>query len=79
MSREAMQRSLLWYPGESRAALCSMYPCSLLPLRLGNNLSGQYKRGVGMALQIGIGNFSGAMASNIYRTRDEPRFILGRE
>jgi len=44
---------------------------------LGNNLSGQYKRGVGMALQIGIGNFSGAIASNIYRTRDEPRFILG--
>lgn len=46
--------------------------------RLGNNLSGQYKRGVGMALQIGIGNFSGAIASNIYRTQDSPRFILGR-
>ncbi|KAL5520958.1 hypothetical protein ACEPAF_2961 [Sanghuangporus sanghuang] len=44
---------------------------------LGNNLSGQYKRGVGMALQIGIGNFSGAIASNIYRTRDAPRYILG--
>ena len=46
--------------------------------RLGNNLSGQYKRGVGMAMQIGIGNFAGAIASNIYRTRDKPRFILGR-
>ncbi|KAG1731492.1 MFS general substrate transporter [Suillus paluster] len=44
---------------------------------LGNNLSGQYKRGVGMALQIGIGNFSGAIASNIYRSQDSPRFILG--
>lgn len=32
-----------------------------------------------MALHIGIGNFSGAIASNIYRTQDEPRFILGRE
>jgi len=44
---------------------------------LGNNLSGQYKRGVGMALHIGIGNFSGAIASNIYRTRDHPRYIYG--
>lgn len=26
---------------------------------LGNNLAGQYKRGVGMALHIGIGNFAG--------------------
>ncbi|KAJ3808870.1 MFS general substrate transporter [Lentinula aff. lateritia] len=44
---------------------------------LGNNLCGQYKRGVGMALHIGIGNFSGAIASNIFRTQDKPRFILG--
>ncbi|KDQ51627.1 hypothetical protein JAAARDRAFT_139858 [Jaapia argillacea MUCL 33604] len=44
---------------------------------LGNNLSGQYKRGVGMALQIGIGNFSGAISSNVYRTQDEPRYIIG--
>lgn len=44
---------------------------------LGNNLSGQYKRGVGMALHIGIGNFGGAIASNIYLSSDEPRYILG--
>ncbi|KAF9234650.1 MFS general substrate transporter [Melanogaster broomeanus] len=44
---------------------------------LGNNLSGQYKRGVGMAFHIGFGNFSGAIASNIYRSQDSPRFILG--
>lgn len=50
----------------------------LTRLRLSNNLSGQYKRGIGMALQIGIGNFSGAIASNIYRSQDSPRFILGR-
>ena len=47
-------------------------------VRLGNNLSGQYKRGVGMALQIGIGNFSSAIAANVYRTQDYPRFIIGR-
>lgn len=44
---------------------------------LGNNLSGQYKRAVGMALQIGIGNFGGAIASNIYHKKDAPRYILG--
>ncbi|KAF9075372.1 MFS general substrate transporter [Rhodocollybia butyracea] len=44
---------------------------------LSNNLSGSYKRGVGMAFHIGIGNFAGAIASNIFRTQDKPRFILG--
>ncbi|KAG7087157.1 hypothetical protein E1B28_013137 [Marasmius oreades] len=44
---------------------------------LGNNLSGQYKRAVGMAFQIGVGNFSGAIASNVYRDIDKPRFIIG--
>jgi len=44
---------------------------------LGNNLAGQYKRGVGMALQIGIGGFGGAVASNIYLSADAPRYVLG--
>jgi len=44
---------------------------------LGNNLSGHYKRGAGMALQMGISNLSGIIASNIYRTHDEPRYVLG--
>ncbi|KAF9461840.1 MFS general substrate transporter [Collybia nuda] len=44
---------------------------------LGNNLAGQYKRGIGMAIQIGVGNFSGAIACNIYRAQDSPRFIIG--
>ena len=46
--------------------------------RISNNTAGHYKRGVGMALHIGIGNFAGAIASNIYRTQDGPRYILGR-
>ncbi|KAA1475242.1 MFS general substrate transporter, partial [Dentipellis sp. KUC8613] len=44
---------------------------------LGNNLAGQYKRGVGMAVHIGIGNFSGAIASNVFRSQDAPRYIIG--
>ncbi|KAH0578351.1 hypothetical protein H2248_003965 [Termitomyces sp. 'cryptogamus'] len=44
----------------------------------GNNLAGQYKRGIGMAMHTGIGNFSGAFACDIYRGQDAPRYILGR-
>ncbi|KAJ6570906.1 hypothetical protein DFH09DRAFT_1153323 [Mycena vulgaris] len=44
---------------------------------LGNNLSGQYKRGVGMAFQVRIGHFGDAFASNMYRTQDKPRFLIG--
>lgn len=30
-----------------------------------------------MAIQIGVGNLGGAMASNFYREPDSPRYILG--
>lgn len=30
-----------------------------------------------MALQIGIGNFNGAIAANIYLSKDSPRYVLG--
>lgn len=30
-----------------------------------------------MAIQIGIGNLAGAMASNFYRQKDGPRYKLG--
>ncbi|KAL2831010.1 major facilitator superfamily domain-containing protein [Aspergillus pseudoustus] len=44
---------------------------------VGNNLAGDYKRAVGMAIHIGLGNFSGAMASNFYRAQDAPTYYLG--
>ncbi|KAI0898167.1 MFS general substrate transporter [Annulohypoxylon nitens] len=44
---------------------------------LSSNLSGTYKRSAGMAIQIGLGNLGGAMASNFYRQKDSPRYILG--
>lgn len=49
----------------------------LVVIWFSNNLSGTYKRAVGMAFQIGMGNYSGAFASNFYRTKDLPHFILG--
>lgn len=32
-----------------------------------------------MAIHIGVGNFSGAIAANIYRSKDTPRFLVGRK
>ncbi|KPM46484.1 hypothetical protein AK830_g226 [Neonectria ditissima] len=59
-------------------AACAIYPAFPGVITwLANNLAGSYKRGTGMALQIGVGNLGGAMAANFYRQADSPRFILG--
>jgi sugar phosphate permease len=44
---------------------------------MSNNLSGSYKRAVGIAMQIGLASFGGAMASNFYRAQDAPQYKLG--
>jgi len=44
---------------------------------LANNLRGKYKRGAGLALQITMGSFGGLIGSNIFRTQDAPRYLLG--
>lgn len=49
----------------------------LVVIWLSNNLAGSYKRAIGMAFQIGLGNFSGVFASNFYRTQDAPYYKLG--
>jgi len=50
-----------------------------LQIRLANNINGRYKRAVGLALQGCIGNFGGIIASNIFLTKDQPRYMHGRE
>jgi len=60
--------------------LCVAGPYSATPgfvAWLGGNVAGQYKRAVAMGLQIGIGNFAGIVASNIYRTQQTPTYRLG--
>ncbi|KAF9233959.1 major facilitator superfamily domain-containing protein [Melanogaster broomeanus] len=44
---------------------------------LANNLRGKYKRPAGMALQMTSGSVGGAIASNIFRSQDAPRYIYG--
>ncbi|KAL6711646.1 hypothetical protein ACN47E_004580 [Coniothyrium glycines] len=59
-------------------AACAIYPAFPGNITwLSNNLAGSTKRATGQAIQIAIGNMAGAMASNFYRSKDGPRFILG--
>ena len=44
---------------------------------LANNLSGHYKRAVGLAIQVGFGNIGGIIASNIFVKADAPRYYVG--
>ncbi|KAH7882598.1 MFS general substrate transporter [Phlebopus sp. FC_14] len=44
---------------------------------MANNLGGKYKRAIGVALEVTMGNVGGAIACNIFRTQDEPRYIPG--
>jgi phosphotransferase system glucose/maltose/N-acetylglucosamine-specific IIC component len=42
-----------------------------------NNLAGSWKRAIGMAIQISIGNLGGAIGSNIYLAKQAPHYWLG--
>ena len=44
---------------------------------LTNNLGGHYKRAFGTAIQIGMGNMSGFVASNVFITSQAPRYPAG--
>ena len=41
------------------------------------NLAPSYKRAAGAAVLVGIGNMSGPMGSNFYRSQDAPQYLLG--
>ena len=54
------------------------YPYYIVLLTwIATNVAPTYKRGAAMALQIGMGNLGGAMASNFYRPQDAPGFLVG--
>jgi hypothetical protein len=40
-----------------------------------NNIGGSLKRGVGIAMQVGFGNFGGAISGFVYLSTDEPRYV----
>ncbi|KAF2100891.1 putative MFS nicotinic acid transporter Tna1 [Rhizodiscina lignyota] len=43
----------------------------------GNNLAGSWKRNIGMAIQISLGNLGGAVGTNIYLEKEAPEYWLG--
>lgn len=65
------------YAGTFLGAL-GIYPCIANTISwTSNNVEGVYKRGVTLGFVIGWGNINGVVSSNIYRTKDAPRFFLG--
>ena len=44
---------------------------------LNNNMGGHYKRSISSAMQIGLGNCGGIVASNIYITSQAPTYPVG--
>lgn len=44
---------------------------------LANNLGGHYKRAIGTAVQLAMGNLSGFVAGNIFIERQAPRYPVG--
>lgn len=59
-------------------AACAMYPAVPGDIAwLSGNLAGSTKRATGQAIQIAMANLAGAMASNFYRSKDAPHYVLG--
>ncbi|KAG5919039.1 hypothetical protein E4U42_006623 [Claviceps africana] len=59
-------------------ATCGIYSSFPgLSALVSTNLAGSYKRGAGIAFELGVGNLGGAMAANFYRKGDAPRYVLG--
>lgn len=65
------------YAGTFLGAM-GIYPCIANTISwASNNVEGVYKRGVSLGFIIGWGNLNGVVSSNIYRTKDSPRFFVG--
>ncbi|KAI1420019.1 major facilitator superfamily domain-containing protein [Xylaria sp. FL1777] len=69
-------------PGVSYVAVFfaagGIYPATALVLSWPTiNVSGQTKRATATAMQISIGNVGAVVGTQLYRTNDGPRFILG--
>ncbi|KAI0875918.1 major facilitator superfamily domain-containing protein [Hypoxylon argillaceum] len=69
-------------PGVSYAAVFfaagGIYPASALVLSWPTiNVSGQTKRATATAMQISIGNLGAVVGTQLYRSHDGPRFIVG--
>jgi MFS family permease len=59
-------------------AAAGIYPATAIVLSWpANNVSGQTKRATANAMQISIGNLGAVLGTQLYRSRDGPRFYVG--
>ena len=59
-------------------AAAGIYPATALVLSWpAINVSGQTKRAIANAMQISIGNLGAVMGTQLYRSNDGPRFVVG--
>lgn len=59
-------------------AAAGIYPaCALVLSWPAINVSGQTKRAIANAMQISIGNLGAVMGTQLYRSDDGPRFVVG--
>lgn len=70
------------YPGVTYGFLfpvaAGLYcPFTCLVAWVGNSLAPSSKRAIGMALLISVGNMGGIMGSNIYLSREAPKYTTG--
>ncbi|WVQ83940.1 hypothetical protein IAT38_006084 [Cryptococcus sp. DSM 104549] len=70
------------YPGALYFAVflttCSIAPCIATTIVwTGNSFSGHYKKATSMGLVFSLGNSGGIISSQVYRTKDAPRFLVG--
>ncbi|KZT66421.1 MFS general substrate transporter [Daedalea quercina L-15889] len=73
----ATTKAVVGYVGVLIAS-CGIFPATACVLAwTGGNTGGDVKRGVVIAMTIGLGNIGGFAASFIYRTQDSPRYHPG--
>ena len=70
---------ITWYVYARTRSQRPKTPVSSYTHRVPNNTSGHYKRAVSVALSVTLGDCGGIIAGNVYRLRDQPRYLLGRE
>lgn len=74
---DPVTRPGLSYVGTFFAA-AGIYPATALVLSWpAINVSGQTKRAIANAMQISIGNLGAVIGTQLYRSNDGPRFIVG--
>jgi hypothetical protein len=67
---------LTWYFNLTSHVLGIFPTVPLVAAWNSNNIGGSLKRGVGIAMQVGIGNLGGVISAFVYQSIDQPRYAF---